>query len=187
MDQKDVKQAVPLRLNLDLLEQASAAAMDLASVYEKPLAGGRSSIGTHMRHVVDHYDCLISGLADGRIDYYTRNRDHLLESDSRRVVSAFERIRDALQDANFPSLDTPLKVGTGGPDQEDGEPGWATSSVRRELAFVLSHTLHHLAMIRGMALELGVDLGGQVGVAHSTLKHRDGSEGATGTTPSGSS
>ncbi|MGI9627955.1 MAG: DinB family protein [Longimicrobiales bacterium] len=183
MDQRDVTQAVPLRLNLDLLEQAAAAAKDLASIYETPLPGGRSSIGTHMRHVVDHYDCLLSGLAEGRIDYYTRNRDSLLESDSRRVVSAFERIRDTLADVNFPSLDTPLEVGTGGPDQEDGERGWAPSSVRRELAFVLSHTLHHLAMIRGMALELGVDLGGQVGVAHSTLKHR---RGATSTTLPGS-
>lgn len=172
MHQINGARAIPVRLNLELLDQASAALVRLASVYGKPLPGGRSSIGAHMRHVVDHYDCLLLGVASGRVDYYTRNRDSALESDTSRVTEAFERIQDALTDPGFPSLDKPLKVSTGGPEGADGEAGWASSSVRRELAFVLSHTLHHLAMIRGMAMELGVDLGPALGVAHSTLKHR---------------
>ena len=118
--------------------------------------------------MIDHYDCFFGGLETGRVDYYSRKRDPQVESDPSRAVEALRRVQAQVLTTQG-RLDDPLEVDTGGPDSGDGQAGWAASSVRRELAFVLSHTLHHLAQIRGMAIELGIELGEDFGVAHSTL------------------
>ena len=50
---------------------------------------------------------------------------------------------------------------------------WTASTVGRELAYLLSHTIHHYALIRLLAYDHGVRLDAEFGVAPSTLKHRD--------------
>jgi uncharacterized damage-inducible protein DinB len=57
--------------------------------------------------------------------------------------------------------------------RRNGEPVSLGSTLGRELAFVLSHTVHHNAMIRGMITSLGRPLPGAFGYAPSTLAHRD--------------
>ena len=46
------------------------------------------------------------------------------------------------------------------------------TSPGRELAFVLSHTVHHNALIRVMVKLLGADVPADFGYAPSTLAHR---------------
>ena len=54
----------------------------------------------------------------------------------------------------------------GGEEQQ-----WSRSTLRRELQFLLSHTIHHFALI-GLLLSFhGVEPGEEFGVAPSTLKH----------------
>jgi len=177
LDHADPPVSAPIRLNLAQLDRAAEAASELASRYNRPLSGGRSPVGAHFRHVIDHYDCFFEGVETGRVDYYTRKRDPAIQSDPSLAVEAMRRIQTRIR-ALSGHLDATIQVDTGGPDGGDGQAGWAVSSVRRELAFVLSHTLHHLAQIRGMALELGVELGEDVGVAHSTLGTRAGGAAA---------
>ena len=48
---------------------------------------------------------------------------------------------------------------------------WSGSTVRRELDFLLSHTVHHYALI-AMSLRLrGLPVPAELGVAPSTLEH----------------
>ena len=47
------------------------------------------------------------------------------------------------------------------------------STIARELAFVLSHTIHHNATIRGMVIALGLSAPASLGYAPSTLAHMD--------------
>ena len=42
---------------------------------------GQGSIGAHIRHNIDHANCLLSGIANRRIDYTARRRDSLIEVD----------------------------------------------------------------------------------------------------------
>ncbi|NIP97468.1 MAG: hypothetical protein GWO24_30170, partial [Akkermansiaceae bacterium] len=42
----------------------------------------------------------------------------------------------------------------------------------RELQFLVSHTVHHFAMIGGICRALGVALEDDFGVAPSTIRHR---------------
>ena len=53
-----------------------------------------------------------------------------------------------------------------------GEPEWSTSSVRRELLFLLSHTVHHNALVKELLRARGHALADDFGVAPSTLEHR---------------
>ncbi|HKX33601.1 MAG TPA: hypothetical protein VJ302_38335, partial [Blastocatellia bacterium] len=49
--------------------------------------------------------------------------------------------------------------------------GWSRSSIRRELQFLLSHTVHHYALM-ALALRVqGFQPGEEFGVAPSTLKY----------------
>lgn len=173
----------PIRLNLELIDQAKGVASAFGRHYSSPPAPGESPAGTHFRHVVDHYRALLSGLATGRVDYYARARDAVLENDPGAMEKALSAIQSEIE-ALTRRVDEAVYVDTGGPDQGDGEAGWATSSVRRELAFVLSHTLHHLATIAAIARTLDVDLAGPVGMAHSTLS-RQAAQGAPAGTEEG--
>ena len=56
-------------------------------------------------------------------------------------------------------------------DGEDAE--WSQTSVRRELQFLLSHTIHHYALIVAIAVRHGiVDFPEGFGVAPSTLNYK---------------
>lgn len=164
-------QAIPIRLNVELIQQAREVVAKLGTRYGESPAPGQSTAGAHFRHIVDHYQVLLAGLESGRVDYYTRARDPELEASPDRMASALSNIEGTIQGLGA-DLDKPLRVDTGGAAHEGGEARWAVSSVRRELAFVLSHTLHHMATIASVARTLGVDLDASVGVAHSTAAHR---------------
>ncbi|MBP6670575.1 MAG: hypothetical protein KA180_14065, partial [Gemmatimonadales bacterium] len=53
------------------------------------------------------------------------------------------------------------------------EPDWSDSSVKRELQFLVSHTVHHYALIKELLRREGFDPGAEFGVAPSTLQARD--------------
>lgn len=170
----------PIQLNLDLIDQARAVTSAFGERYATPPRPGESAAGTHFRHVVDHYRALLSGLESGRVDYYTRARDPVLEQDPKAMAEALAAVRGGVE-ASVHRVDESLLVDTGGPNQADGEARWATSSLRRELAFVLSHTLHHLATIAAIAQTLDVALEGPVGIAHSTLARQAAHAASAGT------
>ncbi len=156
--------------NLALLDQAEAAIERLADGLAAPSAIGRATAGAHFRHVFDHYRCLLVGLASGRVDYHERQRDQGVESDPERALEACRACREALLRDAPSRLDDAIRVRTGAdPARKD----WATTSVRRELAFCASHTLHHLAIVTMIARERGVDLDETLGVAPSTAAHRN--------------
>ena len=128
-----------------------------------------SGIGAHLRHNIDHYHCFLSGATSGRIDYDARNRDVRLERD--RIV-ALELLRGAMADFSqlgAEALDqaVEVKVDCG------RHAGWSRSTIRRELQFLLSHTVHHYAVIAMICHLNGHEPGAGFGVAPSTLKYRE--------------
>jgi hypothetical protein len=51
----------------------------------------------------------------------------------------------------------------------DGEADWSQSSLKRELQFLVSHTVHHYALIKELLRRTGFDAGTEFGVAPSTI------------------
>ncbi|MDQ3269589.1 MAG: DinB family protein [Pseudomonadota bacterium] len=132
---------------------------------------GQHAIGKHVRHIVNHYESFLSGItgdAGGtRVDYEHRLRDPVIESDPAAAClrlaglsAALERLsprfaREALQ-LNHPTASKAIAI---------------HSSAGRELVFLFSHTIHHMAIIGLLAEQLGVVAGSEFGVHPSTLLH----------------
>jgi uncharacterized damage-inducible protein DinB len=142
-------------------------------IYAQPLEVFRgSSIGQHFRHILDFYLCLLRGIADGTVDYARRERNLQAETDVEFVKQAFYQVAEQIEQV---SEQQRLQVRGDFSIQTEQRPE-LLSSVGRELMFAYDHAVHHLAMIKiGIAAAApAVLLDQNLGVAPSTLKHRNG-------------
>ncbi len=162
-----------IRANLYYLAQARALVermddrgfgMPVASFYG-------SSVGGHLRHCLEHYLSFLDGMEDGKIDYDRRNRDEVLETRTAIAGEMIDRISSALHELLVadPPVGVLVKMDCGGDEIE-----WQPSTTGRELQFLVSHTVHHFAMIGGICRALEVGLEEDFGVAPSTVRHRAG-------------
>ena len=154
----------------ELLQQLATAVAQLDSHKFTEKNGPEfmgATIGGHVRHCVDHVKALLTHCND-QIDYDARERGTPVEKDP---VFAADALRSAseqllmLSRAAMPAL-IQVRVEFCG----DGSFTRVASSFRRECAYVLSHTVHHLAMIRGMLHVHGVVVPAEFGFAPATLK-----------------
>jgi hypothetical protein len=164
------RQAVIVAANLALLEQAFEL---IGRTPESTYAGVRNGprpVGPQFRHVLDHYRRFLSGLESARIDYDDRERDPALETDRRAARRTIrELIGDlSLLDGERLDLASEARLECGLGAEEDQ---WSRTTLRRELHFLLSHTIHHYALIGLLLAEHGVDPGADFGVAPSTLSY----------------
>lgn len=135
---------------------------------------GRHTLGKHVRHIIDHYDALLDALMDGFergaevIDYERRRRDEALEQWPLEAASHLAGIEMRLS-STLGSGPSPDALTLAYP-LDDATLSLA-SSLDRELAFLTSHSIHHMAIIALLAEQLGVHLPESFGVHPSTLRH----------------
>jgi len=162
--------------NLRLLEQGLALIGQLpdAAFTGAPVREGAdlpAPVGPHFRHVLEHYTCFLAGLPGRRIDYDARPREAALETDRAVACGRLRELIEALSACGGEELAAPatvhLECGAG-----DEPASWSASTVGRELHFLLSHTVHHFALIGLLLGRHGIDPGPEFGVAPSTLKFR---------------
>ncbi|MHC4260889.1 MAG: DinB family protein [Planctomycetota bacterium] len=131
-----------------------------------------SAVGGHFRHIHDYYRCFVRGVESGRIDYDHRERDPRFEVD---LMHAEEELRGtiaALSELHDGDRELIVKMDAA----DDGPGAWSHSTVARELRFLLSHTIHHYALIAMILKVQGFDCGSGFGVAPSTLKYWESRE-----------
>jgi len=125
-----------------------------------------SPIGTHMRHIIERIACVLDGLESGLVDYDHRARDFEMASDPQTAVRALTRIQKALACLG-PGCSPVLRVSES--VHEDQPAVTVDSSLERELMSLVSHTIHHLAIITMLARSLGHPLADHIGKAPSTI------------------
>lgn len=157
-----------LRENIEALQQGEHILQTISdAAYCQPARlVFESTVGMHIRHNLDHYACFLKGIKNGCIDYAARQRDSRLEQDRSFAITEISRIRQCLQDMSETIVTTQLLVET------DNGSGQVTSSIKRELAFLLSHTTHHYAIVAVICQLQGLSVAEDFGVAASTLQHR---------------
>jgi len=130
---------------------------------------GRHTLGKHVRHIIDHYDALLDGLDRGEefIDYEHRRRDAVLEQWPQHAASHLAGLETRL--TSMVSGPAPDALTLGYP-MDDTRLSLA-SSLERELAFLTSHSIHHMAIIALLAEQAGIHLPESFGVHPSTLRH----------------
>lgn len=128
-----------------------------------------STVGMHVRHIIEFYQCLLQGIVKAEVDYDARKRDLQLESDPAFAISSCERlISDLPCIQENPSL-TLLTT------QDLHMNKYAVQSCfHRELTYVIEHTIHHFAIIKmGCSIAFpDIIFPADFGVAFSTIKHK---------------
>jgi hypothetical protein len=131
----------------------------------------RNGVGTHIRHCRDFYASFLAGAASGRIDYNCRGRDARVEHDRSFAITELKSIAAQLLDLRCESHESNVLVSPEEPFASPMAGAWCHSTIGRELQYLLSHTIHHYALI-GLILRLqGFEPGEDFGVAPSTLKY----------------
>jgi hypothetical protein len=131
----------------------------------------QSGVGGHFRHCIDFYQSLLAGVASGWVDYERREREALVERDRAFAATKLRIVISELLSLHADG-DAHVLVSLEG---ESGEPEnssrWCSSTISRELQSLLSHTVHHYALV-ALTLRLrGFEPGEEFGVAPSTLKY----------------
>lgn len=134
----------------------------------KPIGVVPGSIGGHVRHCLDHIEALLAGARTGRLDYDHRQRGTEVESRRHVALDTLQRLERQLL-SFFHSLDRPLRLNV--MLSSASSPIEVETSVGRELAFVLSHTIHHNSLVGVMVNLLGLPLPERFGYAPSTIAH----------------
>lgn len=156
-----------LEANAELLEQAAQLLSTIDHVsYTRaaPLFDGQR-IGGHIRHVIEFYEGLARGLAEGHVDYDARRRDPEIESNREAAIVRLRCLAALLRnDSRFRSNRSIQVAGEGS--------GYAESSVARELQAICSHTVHHFALIAVLLRFYGRPVPSGFGVSKATLEYR---------------
>lgn len=131
----------------------------------------QACVGGHLRHCLDFYDAFLYGFSrDGKIDYDLRERSAVIERDRLAAKAKIENAIEQLQQLLVADDSQDLLVKLEG-EQAEKQSAWSRSSIRRELQFLLGHTVHHYALIAVLLRVNGFHPPADFGVAPSTLKY----------------
>lgn len=169
--------------NVAVLRQGVAVVRQLESerFCRAPRDLAVSGAGAHFRHIFDYYRCFLRDRNAGRVDYDRRERDERFEREPQYAAKRMERVAEELcawmeDEEQLLDSDRVIDIRVDVPDGLGADEGWTPSTVRRELIQLLSHTIHHYALIALILKLEGFDCGSEFGVAPSTLafwKERD--------------
>lgn len=128
-------------------------------------------IGKHVRHIIDHYTALlkaVNGRPNGPLDYEKRQREESLEQDNHAACNRLLAIVNSLGRLADVSQNAPLAM----EHLSDHQRRTINTSIDRELVFLASHTVHHMAIIAMLAEQGGIEVCDGFGVHPSTLRHQ---------------
>jgi hypothetical protein len=155
---------------LDYTSSSLNVLQKLAEFFEKKdVSAYRDPIGSHIRHLIEHYETLIYSTSFA-IDYDARQRDEVLEESPSEAIRRLDALRQKLQNWTSRDIDQPITVHSLG--GHSGETIFINhSSVGRELCFLNSHAVHHLAVLKPICQKLGIAIDEYFGFAPSTIAY----------------
>ncbi len=120
----------------------------------KTIAPYYSSIGVHMRHILDVFDCVLDGIESGSINLINRKRNELAENYTQHGIAYFDEILrrlKLLENADFNKI---VMV--------TDDLGLGIVSANYTLGGILiqahSHAIHHFASVGYVISQLGIEL-----------------------------
>jgi len=121
---------------------------------DNSIAPYHSSIGIHMRHILDVFDCIFSGLESRKVDLAARKRNELAETKVDFGLMYFEEIIEKLKKLESENLDIVVEV------KDDLGLGVVTANYTLASALIQahSHAIHHFASIGYVISQLGINL-----------------------------
>ena len=113
-----------------------------------------SSIGVHMRHILDVFDCVFDGMESGNINLINRKRNELAEKYTQHGITYFEEILQRLKLLQMADFNKIVMV--------TDDLGLGIVSANYTLGGILiqahSHAIHHFASVGYVISQLGIAL-----------------------------
>ena len=113
-----------------------------------------STIGCHIRHILDVFSCVFNGLESKTIDFTNRERNELVESYITEGLNYFDDIITKLNQLTKEELEHEVlltdNLGLGNVTSK--------TTLKAVLMQVQSHTTHHYASIGYLIYQLGIEL-----------------------------
>ncbi len=129
-------------------------AIDDSQYGDNSIAPYYSSIGIHMRHILDVFDCIFDGLETKKVDLSARKRNELAEKKVVFGLQYFEEVIEKLESLKSADLDVKVEV------RDDLGLGMITANYTLASALIQahSHAIHHFASIGYIISQLGIHL-----------------------------
>lgn len=123
-----------------------------------------STVGQHVRHIIELFQCLENQYENEQINYDIRKRDYNIETNVEVALNAIETIINSIEKPNK-NLILQQEV--------DGDVLFIETNYRRELLYNLEHCIHHQALIKVALLQMShLKFNDNFGVARSTIEYR---------------
>jgi uncharacterized damage-inducible protein DinB len=132
----------------------------------RELSKTSGSVGEHIRHCLDHIAALLAAESNAPLSYDGRQRGTAIENDPHAALQEIMRLKTSLPRWSGQSVDQPIRVAS--MLSASGMSVTGESTLGRELAFVISHTIHHQAMIALLLERQGLDVPDRFGHSPST-------------------
>ncbi|WP_308992311.1 hypothetical protein QLS71_001050 [Mariniflexile litorale] len=130
---------------LDHLNDATFSNTSIAPYY--------SSIGIHLRHILDFYDCIFAVNLNNIIDLTTRSRNRVVESECDSAARYLNSIMDNLNKFGLAMTDSVLVTDDLGLGKVE-----MTYSYGALFSQANSHTIHHYAIINYIMEGLNISI-----------------------------
>ncbi len=127
-----------------------------------------NTIGGHVRHIIELFQCLLVGYNTGTVNYDSRKRDKKIETDK---LFATQLLTSLIYEIDQP--DKSLKLcGLLLDDEKNALE--ITTNFFREVLYNIEHAIHHMALIRVGINEINttLQLSSSFGIAASTIQYQ---------------
>ncbi len=160
--------------SVEILEQLSSIIRQLSvEEYQKPVEVlSYNSIGKHVRHILEFYEILLSGVHSKAINYDLRKRNPIIEVDKQATLNQIKTFVSIIEQVKS---DVNLML-SGNYSVADGyETFVVSSSFSRELMYNVEHAIHHMAIIK-IAINSSfkhINVPSHFGIASSTVRFKN--------------
>ncbi len=129
-----------------------------------------ATIGQHVRHILEFYQSVMKGIDTKIINYDNRERNLLIETDKNVAIQIIDLINANL---TLDIMDQPFIL-EGNFSSEPGKQTQIQTTLFRELAYCLEHSIHHQALIKVGLIELNSAsfIDESFGLAPATIRYK---------------
>ncbi len=145
-----------LKASVATLEKSKTLLNNLTDeqLANKGIAPYYSCVGSHIRHILDFYDCTINGISTNKVDLTVRKRDERISSECNYAITNVNRIINEIKKLDGFDLSNTITVidnlGLGAVEIK--------YTVSALLAQMATHAIHHYATISYILTNLGVTI-----------------------------
>ena len=130
----------------------------------------QATLGQHVRHTLEFFQCLKNGLSTRRVNYDDREHNEFIQTDPELALSIIDQLTQFVEQQEG-NVAVTLKVcyDRSGDSAQDVD-----SNYHRELIYTIEHAVHHMALIKIGLREVApyVRVPQDFGIAVSTLRHQ---------------